>query len=136
MRGPALLPGPLSPVGVPAARSPREVFDAIVLRVVHELESRWHDELGTVEFAVEETPVLPDDWGSDTPVPLASLVRAGAAGPTRLLLFRRPIELRSDTRGDLAAMVFTVLVEQVSELLGRPPEEVDPRYDPDDADDD
>jgi hypothetical protein len=30
--------------------------------------------------------------------------------------------------------VLTVLVEQVSELLGRPPEEVDPRYDPD-ADD-
>ncbi len=26
-------------------------------------------------------------------------------------------------------MVHTVLVEQVSELLGRPPEEVDPRYD-------
>ena len=26
-------------------------------------------------------------------------------------------------------MVLTVLVEQVSELLGRPPEEIDPRYD-------
>ena len=52
--------------------------------------------------------------------------------PTRLVLFRRPIELRSDTRGDLSAMVLTVLVEQVSELIGRPPEEIDPRYDPDD----
>ncbi len=134
MRGPALLPGPLSPAGVPAARSPREIFDAIVLRVVHDLESRWHDELGDVEFAVEETPVLPDDWSSEA-VPLASLVRTSTGGPTRLLLFRRPIELRSDTRGDLAAMVFTVLVEQVSELLGRPPEEVDPRYDPDEPDD-
>ena len=65
-------------------------------------------------------------------MPLASLVRGSGGTPTRLVLFRRPIELRSDTRGDLSAMVLTVLVEQVSELLGRPPEEVDPRYDPDD----
>jgi hypothetical protein len=52
------------------------------------------------------------------------------------VLFRKPIELRSETRSDLTAMVLTVLVEQVSELLGRPPEEVDPRYDPEDLDDD
>ena len=48
------------------------------------------------------------------------------------MLFRRPIEVRSEPRSDLSALVLTVLVEQVSELLGRPPEEVDPRYDSDD----
>jgi hypothetical protein len=133
MRGPGLLPGPLSPAGVPAARSPKATFDAIVLAVVHDLEARWHAELGLVEFAVEETPMVPDDWDADT-VPLASMVRGTGGAPTRLVLFRRPIELRSDTRGDLSAMVLTVLVEQVSELIGRPPEEVDPRYDAD-ADD-
>jgi hypothetical protein len=131
MRGPGLRPGPLSPSGVPAARSPKAAFDAIVLTVVQEIDSRWHDELGLVEFAVEETPIVPDDWAADT-VPLASLVRSSGGRPTRLVLFRRPIELRSETRGDLAAMVLTVLVEQVSELLGRPPEEVDPRYGIDD----
>ncbi len=127
MRGPGLLPGPLAPAGVPAARSPKAAFDAVVLSVVRELEARWHAELGLVEFAVEETPLVPDDWAADT-VPLASLVRGSGGRPTRLVLFRRPIELRSETRGDLSAMVLTV-VEQVSELLGRPPEEVDPRYD-------
>ncbi len=130
MRGPGLRPGPLSPRGVPAARSPKATFDGIVLTVVRDLEARWHAELGLVEFAVEETPIVPDDWDADT-VPLASLVRGSDGRPTRLVLFRRPIELRSQTRGDLSAMVLTVLVEQVSELLGRPPEEVDPRYDPD-----
>jgi hypothetical protein len=130
MRGPGLLPGPLSPRGVPAVQSPKAAFDAVVLSVVQDLERRWHDELGLVEFAVEETPLLPDDWDSGT-VPLASLVRGSGARPTRLVLFRRPIELRSDSRDDLFAMVLTVLVEQVSELLGRPPEEIDPRYDPD-----
>ncbi len=79
--------------------------------------------------------MVPDDWDADT-VPLASLVRGTGGAPTRLVLFRRPIELRSATRGDLAAMVLTVLVEQVSELLGRPPEEIDPRYDPDQGDPD
>ena len=128
------MPGPHSPAGVPAARSPKAAFDAIVLAVVADLEERWHAELGLVEFAVEETPMVPDDWEADT-VPLASLVRGTGSTPTRLVLFRRPIELRSATRGDLTAMVHTVLVEQVSELLGRPPDEIDPRYDPE-ADDD
>ena len=118
---------------MPAARSPKAAFDAIVVNVVQELEARWHAELGLVEFAVEETPMVPDDWDADT-VPLASLVRGTGGAPTRLVLFRRPIELRSDTRGDLSALVLTVLVEQVSELLGRPPEEVDPRYEAGDDD--
>lgn len=109
-------------------RSPRESFDALVLGLVHDLEARWHQQLGLVEFAVEETPLVPDDWEAAT-VPLASLVRGSGANPTRLVLFRRPIELRCETRADLSALVLTVLVEQVSELLGRPPEEIDPRYD-------
>jgi hypothetical protein len=130
MRGPSVLPGPLSPFGVPLTRSRKAEFDAIVLSVVHELEARWHAELGLVEFAVEETPLVPDDWTADT-VPLATLVRGTGASPTRLVLFRRPIELRAEGRTELTALVLTVLVEQVSELLGRPPEEIDPRYDPD-----
>lgn len=116
-------------------RSPKAAFDAVVLAIVADLEERWHSDLGLVEFAVEETPMVPDDWSTDT-VPLASLVRGSGAAPTRLVLFRRPIELRSASRGDLTAMVLTVLVEQVSELLGRPPEEIHPRYDPDRPDDD
>jgi hypothetical protein len=116
---------------VPRTLSPREAFDSLVLDVVQELEERWHAELGLVEFAVEETPMVPDDWAADT-VPLATLVRGTSATPTRLVLFRRPIELRAETRADLSAMVLTVLVEQVSELLGRAPEEIDPRYDPGD----
>jgi len=128
MRGPAVLPGPLTPRGVPD-RTPREDFDAIVLGVVERLEERWHDQLGLLEFAVEETPMVPDDWGPGT-VPLASLVRGKGTSPTRLVLFRKPIELRCETRSDLNALVQTVLVEEVAELLGLAPEEIDPGYDP------
>lgn len=125
----AVLPGPLSTNRVPLARSPRARFDELVLGLVEDIESRWHDRLGLVEFAVEETPMMPDDWSADT-VPLATLVRGSTTEPTRLVLFRRPIELRAENRADLSAMVLTVLVEQVSELLGLPPEDVDPRYEP------
>jgi hypothetical protein len=130
MRGPAVLPGPLTPHGSPRTRNNRDRFDAIVLEVVDVLERRWADELGLVEFAVEETPRLPADWSAST-VPLASAVRGRGDEPTRLVLFRRPIELRAETPTDLGALILTVLVEQVSELLGRPPEEIDPRYEAD-----
>jgi hypothetical protein len=126
-----VLPGPLSARRVPLARSPRSRFDDLVLGLVEDIETRWHAQLGLVEFAVEETPMVPDDWSADT-VPLATLVRGSGGRPTRLVLFRRPIELRAETRSDLSAMVLTVLVEQLSELLGLPPEDVDPRYEPDD----
>lgn len=127
MRGPAVLPGPLTPRGVPA-RTPRELFDALVLAALDRLEDRWHDQLGVIELAVEEVPLLPTGWDGDA-VPLASLVPATATSPTRLVMFRRPIELRCETRSDLNALVHTVLVEQVAELLGVTPEEVDPGYD-------
>ncbi|HEX6874471.1 MAG TPA: metallopeptidase family protein [Nocardioidaceae bacterium] len=127
MRGPAVLPGPLSPRGVPGTRSPREIFDSAVLGAVRRLDARWHEQLVRIEFAVEETPLSSPDRTSDT-VPLASLVRGTGSTPTRIVLFRRPIELRCETRSDLSAMVLAILVEQVSDLLGLPPEEIDPGY--------
>jgi hypothetical protein len=127
MRGTAVLAGPLTPRGVPRSRTPRERFDTLVLEAVGALEQRWSDELDAVEFAVEETPVLPDDWTAPT-VPLASLVDSPRTDGRRLVLFRRPIELRAEGHAELGALVFAVLVEQVAELLGRSPEEIDPRY--------
>jgi predicted Zn-dependent protease with MMP-like domain len=106
----------------------RERFDDLVLDLVADVEKRWADRLGLVEYAVEDAPQIPDDWSSGT-VPLSSLVRGSGGRPTRLVLFRRPIEHRSETRADLEALVLTVLVEQVAELLGVDPADVDPRYD-------
>ncbi len=126
MRGPAVLP--LAPGHrPPRPRTDREVFDQLVLEVVSEIDDTWSHQLGAIEYAVEDTPQLPDDWDSAT-IPLSSLVRATGSRPTRLVVFRRPIEHRSRDRADLGAMVLTVVVEQISDLLGIPPTEVDPRY--------
>ncbi|CAN5236810.1 metallopeptidase family protein [soil metagenome] len=123
MRGPGIGSGPH---GAPKLRSTRDRFDDLVLAVVRDIESRWEQHLGLVEYAVEDAPQVPDDWDSGT-VPLSSLVRGSAGRPTRLVVFRRPIEHRSESRSDLEAMVLTVVVEQVAELLGIAPEVVDPR---------
>jgi predicted Zn-dependent protease with MMP-like domain len=128
MRGPEITP--LLP-GRPELPTRGERFDELVLDTVRQIDTRWQDRLGLVEYAVEDTPQLPDDWAGET-VPLASLVRGQGTDPTRLVVFRRPIEHRCETRAELEAMVLTVLVEQVAELLGIEAEDVDPRYSGDD----
>ena len=124
MRGPAVVP---RDPRRPELRTARERFDDLALGIVNDIDERWQDRLGLVEYAVEDAPQVPDDWDSGT-VPLSSLVRGSGADPTRLVLFRRPIEHRCETRTDLEAMVLTVVVEQVAELLGIDAELVDPRY--------
>ena len=126
-RGPAVLPGPLTPQGVPGVRSHRDRFDLLVLDAVTTVLEQWPDELREVEFAVEDVPVVPADWAAPT-VPLASLVRREGTQAPRVVVFRRPLELRAESVADLASLVHAVVVEQVAELLGREPEEVDPRY--------
>lgn len=123
-RGPGVVP---KDPRVPERPTRRERFDRLVLDIVTEIDTRWHKQLGLVEYAVEDTPLLPDDWGEET-VPLSSLVRGTGGNATRLVLFRRPIEHRCESRAELDAMVLTLVVEQVAELLGLPPEDVDPRY--------
>lgn len=132
MRGPELLP-PTAPRQRRVRPRPtrRERFDALVLGVVTEVDERWQDRLGLVEYAVEDTPLVPDDWSEDT-VPLSSLIRGVGSSPSRLVLFRRPIERRCPDREALEAMVLTIVVEQVAELLGMDAEDVDPRYRPED----
>ena len=61
-------------------------------------------------------------------MPLASFVPGTSLVPPRLVLFRRPIEHRADTRADLEALVLTVVVEQVADYLGVPADEVHPDY--------
>ena len=100
-------------------------FDEIVQAIVDRMDKRWHEELSGVEFGVEDTPQLPADW-ADEPVPLATLVQAGVGHPARIVVFRRPIELRASGRLDLTALVHEILVEQIADLLGREPEEIDP----------
>lgn len=119
------------PASVPLARTRAEVFDDLVLDTVESLEQRYAKELAGVEFAVEEVPpdlnVYDTDVLEDGDVPLARLL-PGRPGqddmPPRIVLYRRPLEFRAADRDDLADLVHDVIVEQVANLLGLDPDDI------------
>lgn len=120
--------GPLIPAGLPGYRTRRAQFDELVLHAVERLERHWSSELQGVEFAVEDVPPSdPAPWEHGE-VPLGRLFPAEPPLPTRIVVYRRPVETRSDDRDDLAHLVHDVVVEQVAHLLGMEPDEVDPRH--------
>src|SRR5689334_5075873 len=106
MRGPAFGSSPLVPGGLPAAQSRSERFDDLALRVMRAVASRWVAQLGDVELAVEEVPVIGQSWTAGS-VPLATYVdRKGGSAP-RLVLFRRPLEHRAEGTFELEALLLT-----------------------------
>jgi predicted Zn-dependent protease with MMP-like domain len=118
------------PASVPLARTRAEIFDDLVLDTVEVLERRYA-QLHSVEFAVEDVPpdlnVYDSDVLEDGEVPLARLLpaRPGPAGvPARIVLYRRPLEFRAADRDDLADLVHDVIVEQVANLLGLDPDDI------------
>ncbi|HEX5493361.1 MAG TPA: metallopeptidase family protein [Mycobacteriales bacterium] len=134
------LRGRLVPPNVPLSRSRSQQFDDLVAEAVEHLEHRWGAELDGVEFAVEDVPQIehlsPDvTYGTDViedgNVPLARLLparpdRQGRMAPPRIVVFRRPLETRAQDLTELADLVHDVVVEQVANLLGLDPDEIDP----------
>lgn len=127
---------PLVPAGLPLSRTRAEEFDDLILDAVEHLEQRWRDELAGVEFAVEEVPYVESadpealihgsDVVEDGNVPLARLLPGEDDQlPPRIVLYRRPLEVRARGRHDLADLVHDVVVEQVANLLGRDPDDID-----------
>lgn len=118
------LRGPLAPPQVPLALTRAEQFDELVLDAVERLERRW-PQLAEIELAVEEVPPADAERWSEEPVPLGRLVLDRPEEPVRIVVYRRPVEARAAGRPELADLVYEVVVEQVAELLGLEPEEID-----------
>ncbi|MFI9806173.1 metallopeptidase family protein [Streptomyces sp. NPDC052301] len=124
--------GPIAPPQVPLAASRAEVFADLVQDSVERLERRW-PQLADIDFLVLEVPRLEgrgDEVGtwSDEAVPLGGVAPARDGRRARVIVYRRPVEIRTKGRDERAALVHEVVVEQVAELLGLTPETVDPRY--------
>ncbi|MFI5689219.1 metallopeptidase family protein [Streptomyces sp. NPDC051636] len=122
--------GPIAPPQVPLAASRAEVFADLVQDSVERLERRW-PQLAEIDFMVLEVPRLdgrPGDNWSDEAVPLGGIIPARDGRRARVVVYRRPVEIRTKGRDERAALVHEVVVEQVAELLGLTPETVDPRY--------
>jgi predicted Zn-dependent protease with MMP-like domain len=130
-------------VEVPAATTPGGRFDALVHDARERLEQRWARELEPVEFAVVDVPHVPPgvdlaldadvvaDETAGGAVPLGRLLPGGVdargeATAPRVVVYRRPLEVRAGSRQELAELVHDVVVDQVARLLGLHPDEVDP----------
>ena len=124
--------GPVAPPQVPLAASRAETFGSLVHDSAERLRRRL-PQLAGVDFGVQEVPPPPREgeaFGFDEAdsVPLGGVVRAGKGRPARIVVYRRPVELRSRDRDERARLVHEVVVEQAAELLGLAPESVDPGY--------
>jgi predicted Zn-dependent protease with MMP-like domain len=118
---------------VPLTESPSQRFDGIVLDAVEHVEARWRNELASLDFAVEEVPPLDvtvpvEDEIESAGVPLARLFAASGEHPARLVIYRRPLELRAIDRDDLEDLIHDIVVEEAARFLGLDPEVVDPGY--------
>lgn len=123
------LRGPILPPDLPWAGGKAARFDRIVEGCLARLERSWSAQLRRIEVTVEEVPnVDPASW-EDGMVPLAHTFGRHGGQPTRITLYRRPIESRADGLAELAILVLDVLVEQLAHLLGRSPRDIDPGYD-------
>ncbi|WP_347404518.1 metallopeptidase family protein [Streptomyces sp. MST-110588] len=124
--------GPIAPPQVPLSVSRADAFADLVYDSRDRLERRW-PQLAEVEFLASEVPAfgpeedaaLAADAGG---VPLGRLLPASDGHRDRVVIYRRPVEIRTKNRDERALLVHEVVVEQVAELLGLAPESVDPRY--------
>lgn len=133
--------GPLAPPDVPLVLTPAQRFDDLVLDAVEHLEHRWHEQMQGLEFAVEEVPPIgePETYEDEIEsggVPLARLLPAANSHPPRIVVYRRPLELRAIDRTDLADLIHDVVVEEVAHYLGIDPETLDPGWDGEDDEED
>ncbi|WP_291377580.1 metallopeptidase family protein [Demequina sp.] len=117
---------PLIPPTLPGYRTRAEVFDELAAEGSERLASRWSKQWGRVEFGVEDVPPSePAPW--EHGVPLGRVFPGEYGAPTRVVLYRRPLEQRASA-DELPGLVRDILAEQVGHLLSMRPDEVDPDY--------
>lgn len=117
--------GPLLPHNVPFHTTRDGSFARSVKDAVAELDARMGTRVQGISIAFEEIPSLADLTLNTDVVPLGRLVRGH---PTTVVLYQRPIEMRSEDSDQLARIIRDVLAEYVAIYLGVEPSDVDPYY--------
>jgi hypothetical protein len=131
LRGPVSRPSTFAPRGLPLKRSAAARFDELVAVEVTRLEKQLPEVVTRVEFAIEDVPNLPDGTRE---IPLTHSSGGTAHDPYRIVVFRRPIELRAERTGtSLAWLIRSSLVLELADVLGLSPEQIDPDFDGDDG---
>ncbi|WP_275778642.1 metallopeptidase family protein [Paenarthrobacter sp. Y-19] len=123
LRGELMLPN------LPGFRTRSERFDDMVLDSAERLQDMWGKQLDGVLFAVDEIPPnLEQLVATGNPAPMGSYTPGGRGEPPMITVYRRVVEQGSNTREELQDLVHDVVVEYTAEMLGVPPETLDPVY--------
>ena len=118
------LRGPLVPAQLPGHQTRGEQFDELVLDAVNRVSRLWGTQLQDVDIVVEDVPPADADG-----VPLSQAEPATLDDPARIIVYRRPVESRATGQAAREDLVHEVVVQAVADLLGLPPEVVDPERD-------
>jgi predicted Zn-dependent protease with MMP-like domain len=114
---------------LPAYRTRSERFDDFVLDSAQRLHDIWGKPLDGVRFAVDEIPPGLEQLVADgTPAPMGAYSPATAEEGPVITLFRLVVEQACGSREELQDLVHDVVVERTAEMLGVPPESLDPVY--------
>ncbi|MVA76720.1 hypothetical protein GC722_11900 [Auraticoccus sp. F435] len=132
IRGPMALPNRFTGAPVRLRRTPRrsELFDRAVRDALARVASRCPEAVAGIEVGIEDVPLLASAWSGDR-VPLAAALEPTDTTPGRVVIYRRPLELRAEDTTLLRALVHRTLVEQLSALTGLSVDEIDPDGDDD-----
>lgn len=133
LRGPMAAPNPLTGAPVPLRQrpGPADFFTDCLRASIARTARVCPRALVGIDIGYEEVPGNLDAWQS-TRVPLAAAVPARAGQSGQVVLFRRPLEHRANSRADLRRLVHRALLEQLSALTGIPLDELDPSGETDD----
>ena len=121
------LRGPLAPATSPATVPRSERFGDLVVAAVDRLEPRWGARLTAVEVEIHDVPDVPD--ADVTEVPLAAHRHASGSRTATIVVYRRPVALRAPDQLARVDLVRDLVAEQLADLLGVAPAELDPSYD-------
>lgn len=117
------------PPGLPGWRTRSETFDDILRREVVFLSRNVPGRLDAVEFAVEDVPPSdPAPWEGAAPFGRFFPADRIAAVPARVVVYRRPLQMRARTRYELEYLLHVVVCEQLSAGLGIAMTDLDPRW--------
>ncbi|MEC5190349.1 MULTISPECIES: metallopeptidase family protein [unclassified Arthrobacter] len=123
LRGEIMLPT------LPGYRTRSDRFDDFVLDSAERLHDIWGKPLDGVRFAVDEIPPGLEQLVADRiHAPMGSYSPATADEGPVITLYRRVVEQACGGRDELQDLVHDVVVEYTAEMLGVPPESLDPVY--------
>lgn len=136
VRGPLASGNPWTPrpARPPRPATPTEAFHEAVHLAVERIARQCPEALVDITFGIEDVPVIPPTWtGSQVPLALAVESAPDAAG--QVVVYRRPLEHRSNSRRGLQILVYRTVVEQLAALTGCSVSELDPDGAADDEED-